>query len=54
MPVVLCREATFEKKNVCLVARKASFDTARLHLLTFRILELYPSKNIKLGLCHVI
>ena len=51
---MFCREVTFEKKHVCLVARIASFDTAGLHLLTFSILELYPPKDIKLGLSHVI
>ena len=46
--------ATFEKKNFCLVARIASFDDAGLHLLTFRILEPHPSKDIELELNHVI
>ena len=31
--------ATFAKKSSCLVARIVTFDTAGLHLLTFRILE---------------
>ena len=43
-----CTGATFVKKNSCLVARIVSFDTAGLHLLTFRILEPYPSKDIAL------
>ena len=37
-----------------LLARKVSFDTASLHLLTLRILELYPSKDIESYLSHVI
>ena len=51
---MLCTGVTFVKKNSCLVARIASFDTAGLHLLTFRILEPYPSKDIELDLSHVI
>ena len=54
MSVILFTGATFVKKNSCLVARIVSFDTAGLHLLTFRILELYPSKDIKFDLSHVI
>ena len=50
MPVMLCMGATFVKKNSCLVARIVSFDTAALHLLTFRILQPYPFKDI--GLDH--
>ena len=46
MSVMLCTGATFVKKNSCLVARIVSFDTVGLHLLTFRILEPYPSKEI--------
>ena len=38
--------ATFVKKNSCLVARMVSFDTVGLNLLTSRILEPYPSKDI--------
>ena len=52
MLVMLCTGATFVKKNSCLFARIVSFDTSGLHLLTFRILEPYPSKDIELG--HVI
>ena len=48
MSVILCTGATFVKKNSCLVARIVSFDTVDLHLLTFRILEPYPSKDIDL------
>ena len=44
--VMLCTGATFVKKNSCLVARIISFDTVGLHLLTFRVLEPYPSKDI--------
>ena len=54
MSVILFTGATFVKKNSCLVARIVSFDTAGLHLLTFRILESYPSKDIKFDLSHVI
>ena len=54
MSVMLCTGATFVKKNSCLVARIVSFDTVGLHLLTFRILEPYPSKDIELDLSHVI
>ena len=39
--VMLFTGATFVKRNSGLVARIVSFDTAGLHLLTFRILELY-------------
>ena len=46
MSVMLCTGATFVKKKSCLVTRIVSFDTAGLHLLTFRILEPYPSKDI--------
>ena len=47
--VMLCTEATFVKKNSCLVARIVPFDTVGLHLLTFCILEPYPSKDIALA-----
>ena len=46
MSVMLCAGATFVKKNSCLNGRIVSFDTVALHLLTFRILEPYPSKDI--------
>ena len=46
MPVMLCAGATFVKKKSCLVARIFSFGTVGLYLLTFRILEPYPSKDI--------
>ena len=54
MSVMLCRGATFVKKNSCSVARIVPFDTVGLNLLTFRILEAYPSKDIALDLSHVI
>ena len=56
MSVMLCTRATFVKKNSCLVARIVSFDTAGLHLLTFRILEPYPStfKDIEPDFSHAI
>ena len=54
MSVMLCTGSTFVKKDSCLVARIAPFDTIGLHLLTFRILEQYPSDNIALDLSHVI
>ena len=54
MSVMLCTGVTFNKKNSCLVARIVSFDTAGLHLLTFSILEPYPSKDIELDFSHVI
>ena len=53
MSVMLCSGATFVKKNSCLVARIVSFYTGGLHLLTFCILEPYPSKDIELDLSHV-
>ena len=46
MSVMLCTKATFVKKNSCLVARIVLFDTVGMHLLTFRIFEPYPSKDI--------
>ena len=52
--VMLCTGATFVKKNSCFVARMVPFDTIGLHLLTFRILEPYPSKDIALDLSHVM
>ena len=54
MSVMLCRGATFVNKISCLVARIVLLDTAGLHLLTFRILEPYLSKDIELDLSHVI
>ena len=54
MSVTLCAGATYVKKISCLVARIVSFDTTGLHLLTFCILEPYPSKDIALNLSHVI
>ena len=40
-------------ENSCLATRIVSLDTARLHLLTFRILESHPSKDIDFDLSHV-
>ena len=54
MSVILCTGASFAKKKSYLVARIVSFDTAGLHLLTFRVLESYSSKDIELDLSHVI
>ena len=44
----------FVKKNSSLVARIVTFDTVGVHLLIFRILEPYTSKEIALDLSHVI
>ena len=46
MSDMLCTRANFVKKNSCLIARIVSFDTVGLHVLTFRILEPYLSKDI--------
>ena len=46
MPVMLCTEATFVKKNSSLVATMVSVDTVGLQAFTFRILEPYPTKDI--------
>ena len=54
MSVMLFTGAAFVMINSCLVAILVSFDTASLHLLTFYILEPYPSKHIELDLGHVI
>ena len=54
MSVMFCMVATFVKKNSCLVARIVSFDIVGLHLLAFHILEPYSSKDIALGLGHVV
>ena len=54
MSFMLCTRATFVKKNSRLVARIVPFDIVGLHLLTLRILEPYPSKDIALDLSHVI
>ena len=52
MSVMLCTGATLVKINSCLVARIVSFDTAGL-LLTFRILESYPFKDIELDISEL-
>ena len=54
MSAMLCTGATFVKKNFCLVARIVPYYTVVLHLLTFHVLEPYLSKDIALGLSHVI
>ena len=54
MSAILCTGATFVKKNSWLVARIVPYCTVVLHLLTFQILEPCPSKDIALGLSHVI
>ena len=54
MSGMLCTGATFVKKNFCFVVRIVPFDTVGLHLLTFPILEPYPSKDIALDLSHVM
>ena len=51
---MLCTGATFVRKNSWLVPRIVSFDTAGLHLLTFRILKPCLSKDIETDLSHVI
>ena len=48
MSVMLCTGATFVNINSCVFARIVLFDTAGLHLLTFRVLESYPSRVIEL------
>ena len=54
MSVMFCMGATFVKKNSCLVARIVPFDTVGLHLLTFRVLESFPFKDIALDLSNVM
>ena len=46
MSVMICMGATFVNNNSCLFDRIVSIDTVGLHILTFRILEPYPSKDI--------
>ena len=46
MSVMLSAGTTFVKKYSCIVGRIVSFVTVGLHLLTFCILEPYPSKDI--------
>ena len=46
MSVMLCTGPTFVKKNSCLAAGIVSFDTVGQHLLTSRILEPCPSRDI--------
>ena len=54
MSVILCTGATFVRKNSCIVARIVSFETSGVHLLTFRIVEPKPSKDIALDLSQFI
>ena len=54
MSVMLRTGANFTKQNSCLVARTVPYYTASLHQLTFHILEPYLSKDIALGLSHLI
>ena len=54
MSVMLCTGAYFLKKNSYPVATIVSFGTASLHLLTLRILEPYPCKDIELDFSYVI
>ena len=54
MSVMPCTGANFAKKNSCLVAKIVPYYTAGQHLLTFHILEPYPSKDIGLGLSNII
>ena len=51
---MLCTGANFAKKNSCSVARIVLYYTAGLHLLTFHILEPYPSKYVEADLSHII
>ena len=53
MSVMVCTGATFVKKIYCLVATIISVNTACLHLITFPILEPYPSKDIELDSSHI-
>ena len=54
MIVILCTGASFVKKNCCVVAGIVSFHTAGQHILIFRYLEPYPSKDIEVDLSHII
>ena len=54
MSVMLCTGPTLVKKNSCLVAGIVPYYTEVLHLLTFYVLEPHSSKDIALGLSHVI
>ena len=53
MSVMRYTEATFVEKKSYVVPRIVSLDTLGLYVLTFRILEPYPSKDIDLDLSHV-
>ena len=54
MSVMVCMGDIIVKINSCLVDRICSSYTASLHLLSFRILDPYLSKDIELDLSHVI
>ena len=54
MSVMFCMGTTFIKENSCLVARIVLFDTAGLHLFTFRNLKSYPSKDVALDFSHYL
>ena len=57
-PIIQCQlcfaGSYFCKEKLRLVATIVSFDTAGLHLLTFPILEPYPSKDIEIDFSQVI
>ena len=53
MSAVFCTGAISVRKNSCLVARIASFDTTGQHLLTFRFLEPKILNLISVALSHV-
>ena len=46
--------ATFVKKDCCLVPKTVLYETTGLHVLSFRILGPYPSKDIELDLSYII
>ena len=55
MSVMFRTRATFIlKENSSLVARIVLFDTAGLHLLTFRVLQPHPSAITFVDFSHVI
>ena len=55
MSVMFRTRATFIlKENSSLVARIVLFDTAGLHLLTFRVLQPHPSAITLVDFSHVI
>ena len=50
---MLCAGVTLVKKSPAWFLEYIFIDTAGLHLLTFRILESYPFKDIEFDLRHV-